>query len=376
MLSNIHRYIFRAVLQTFAFSVVILLFIFTLAMTFRLLREDLPISQLIQVLPFAVLYTLPYILPVSLLTAVSLTYGRLVANKEVLAMRASGMSGLQIMSPGIIPGILLTAVTLPLESSVLPYLHYQQWAVTSTALGEFIALGSGEHKSQRLGASGMDLYIRSYDRGQVEGLVLRKMDEFRNFKVVARTGELDVDKQRQVIILTLDDVNATIFDRDRDTDKPANHTRARVERFVQEIRLNRTSALSSKDMSSRLLREALEELELGRTEYGLHGLLLGPGTLFSIDNRVRADLELRSVTPFASLVFVLIGVPVALILAHDNYLVPFFVSFMLVCLLFFIPYTISKSLSGKGDHALSLLWLGPVIGGAGGLGLVYRASRI
>ena len=91
----IHRYIGGAVLKTFFLTLTLLLLVFTLGTAFKLLRDDLTISQFLRVLPFAVLYTLPYLLPVSLLAAVTLTYGRLVADGEITAFKASGVSPMQ-----------------------------------------------------------------------------------------------------------------------------------------------------------------------------------------------------------------------------------------------------------------------------------------
>ena len=73
---------------------------------------------------------------------------------------------------------------------------------------------------------------------------------------------------------------------------------------------------------------------------------------------------------------VLIGVPVSLLIGSDNRLFPFFVSFVVASLVFFLPYSIGKSIADKGTAPLIWLWLGPGVGGLTGILLTLRAAVV
>ena len=373
-MSIIHRYISSSILKTFVICFILLIFVFSLGAAFRLLRADVSGAQFFKMLPVAVLYTLPYLLPVNLLVAVSLTYGRLVANQEVLAMKASGISPFQIMLPGFVPGLLLMVLTIPLEASVLPTLHWEQSRMAGAVIEEFLSLGKGKHKSFRRDSEKINLYIRSFENGAIEGVIMRRRDGDQDLKIVAESGNLAVDKVKNAIILNLKEVSMTIYGKEKSGDL-VEHSRGRFKTLTQEIPLRSSATMSPKDLSNFELIQYYQMLMDTRADHALSGSLFGVRTYGQNDRRVRATIHLRAVTPTACLIFVLIGIPVSLLLASENHLVPFFVSFLAVTAFYFIPFTIGKSMAGKGQASVWFLWLGPMIGFSAGAVLTFWASR-
>lgn len=373
-MSIIHRYISSSILKTFLICFILLIFVFSLGAAFRLLRADVSGAQFFKMLPVAVLYTLPYLLPVNLLVSVSLTYGRLVANQEVLAMKASGISPLQIMLPGFIPGLVLMVLTIPLEASVLPTLHWEQSRMAGAVIEEFLSLGKGKHKSFRRDSEKINLYIRSFENGSLEGVIMRRRDGNQDLKIVAEGGTLAVDKSKNVIILNLKDVSLTIYGKDKSGDL-IEHSRGRFKTLTQEISLRSSATMSPKDLSNFELIKYYNMLMDYRTEEALKGLLSGGRSYGFNDRRVKATIHLRAVTPTSCLIFVLIGIPVSLLLASENHLIPFFVSFLAVTVFYFIPFTVGKSVAGKGQASVWWLWLAPMIGFSAGAVLTFWASR-
>ena len=373
-MSIIHRYISSSIIKTFVICFVLLIFIFSLGAAFRLLRTDISGAQFVKMLPVAVLYTLPYLLPVNLLVAVSLTYGRLVANQEILAMKASGISPLQIMLPGFIPGLVLMILTVPLEASLLPTLHWEQSRLAGAVIEEFLTLGKGQHKSFRDDSEKINLYIRSFENGSLKGVVMRRRDGSQDLKIVAESGTLGVDRVKNVLILNLANVSLTVYNKGKDG-VLVEHSRGRFKTLTQEIPLRSNAKMSPKDLSTYELTRYHELLMDKRTNYALHGFLSGGRSYGSNDRRVTATIHLRAVTPTACLIFVLIGVPITLILSSENHLIPFFLSFLAVTLFYFIPFTIGKSMAGKGQESAMYLWLGPMFGFTAGALLTFWASR-
>jgi lipopolysaccharide export LptBFGC system permease protein LptF len=372
--SIIHRYISSTIIKTFVVCFVLLIFIFTLGAAFRLLREDISGAQFFRMLPVAVLYTLPQLLPVNLLVSVTLTYGRLVANQEILAMRASGISPFQIMLPGFLPGLVLMLLTIPLEASLIPTLHWEQSRLAGAVLEEFLTLGKGEHKSFRRASENLNLYIRSFENGTVKGVVIRRKQGRQDIKIMAESGKLSVNQDKQALVLHLNQASLTVYEKSKEGGLN-EHMRGRFKELKQEIPLRSSARLSPKDLNTYELNRYLARQTIKRAVYGCNGFLNGPTSFVMNDKRVRAIIHLRAVTPCAPLIFVLIGIPVALLLASENHLIPFFIAFLTVTIFYFIPFTCGKSMAGKGQEDLIWLWLGPLFGFPAGIFLTFWASR-
>src|SRR4029077_19471155 len=77
-------------------------FVFFLGTSFRLVKDGLTYWQILQSLPYAVPYTFPYSVPMAFLIAVTLVYGRLVADREVLACESCGVPPRALAPPAVL----------------------------------------------------------------------------------------------------------------------------------------------------------------------------------------------------------------------------------------------------------------------------------
>ncbi|NQU49459.1 MAG: YjgP/YjgQ family permease [Planctomycetes bacterium] len=85
--------------------------------------QGAPLSVVLTLVPLFVGNALPYFLPVALMTAVVLTYGRMAADGEEVALFAAGIRPTRLMRPAILAGVLLAAISYPLTSQVMPALY-------------------------------------------------------------------------------------------------------------------------------------------------------------------------------------------------------------------------------------------------------------
>ena len=75
------------------------------------LDQGLPLAHVGQLLPYVLPEMLRYTLPVSLLLATVFVYGRMAGSNEVVAVKALGISPLEILSPALIASFLLSLAT-------------------------------------------------------------------------------------------------------------------------------------------------------------------------------------------------------------------------------------------------------------------------
>lgn len=73
--------------------------------------------------PLLVGNVIPYLVPVTLLVAVLLTYGRMAADGEEQAVRAAGIHPLRLLLPALIAGALAALAVYPLSALVLPRIY-------------------------------------------------------------------------------------------------------------------------------------------------------------------------------------------------------------------------------------------------------------
>ncbi|NOY74183.1 MAG: LptF/LptG family permease [Kiritimatiellaeota bacterium] len=88
---------------------------------FGAISRGIPISDAFLSLLFYMPFALSLAIPVGIFVATMLVFGRMSADNEITAMRACGISVLQIISPLILLTFLLTCVCLALQLEIGPY---------------------------------------------------------------------------------------------------------------------------------------------------------------------------------------------------------------------------------------------------------------
>src|SRR5438105_14885226 len=86
-------------------------------------QQGLGPAQILAAIPLLVPSTLPYTIPATTLFATCVVYGRLSADNEVLAIKSSGINVLQIVKPGIILVLAMSAATIGLYYRIITYTH-------------------------------------------------------------------------------------------------------------------------------------------------------------------------------------------------------------------------------------------------------------
>lgn len=106
------RYIIRAHLPPFLFGASVVMFLFLMQFLLRVLDElvgkGLSATVIAQLIVLNLAWMVVLAVPIGMLFSALITFGRLAQTHEVTAMKASGMSLLQMMLPVIAMGGVLT----------------------------------------------------------------------------------------------------------------------------------------------------------------------------------------------------------------------------------------------------------------------------
>jgi lipopolysaccharide export system permease protein len=126
VLKILQRYVILEVVRAFSLALLTMSAIFVLFMVAAQARDiGLSPQDIVELVPYVIPSTLPYTIPVSLLFAVTVVYGRLAGDNEVIAVKTAGLSVMTILWPTFILAIGLSALLLYLSGEWIPRCTHQ-----------------------------------------------------------------------------------------------------------------------------------------------------------------------------------------------------------------------------------------------------------
>lgn len=121
MVFTLHRYILRELLRVFFLTAVALTVMLSLGSILRPVQEyGVGPRQVVALMGYLLPVTLTFVLPIAALLAGSLVYGRFAVDNELDACRASGISLLTLVYPGLALAIAVAIANLMLSFHVMP----------------------------------------------------------------------------------------------------------------------------------------------------------------------------------------------------------------------------------------------------------------
>jgi len=135
MLFTLHRYIFRELLKVFILSGIGLTLMLSLGMILEPVHEyGVGPKQVVHLIGYFLPITLTFVLPMAALFACALVYGRFASDNELDACRASGVSLLTLVYPGLILALIVAIANLVLSFHVMPaFVHRAEQSFKANA---------------------------------------------------------------------------------------------------------------------------------------------------------------------------------------------------------------------------------------------------
>lgn len=210
-------YVLKNYLATFGMAIGILTFGLVgaqLMKVFDLLAQGLPVSVAMNALLYFIPHALCFTVPWASLVSIMLVFGRMSADSEITAMRACGVSVLQIVAPLIVTTILFTAVCLQLQFETGPKAEEKARDLLGEVAEEhpltLFTPGVPVHLDRlQKSASGITLsFSRRDEDNNIFDVRICKADENGiHADAYAPRGRLDVDEERRVMTMTFYDVH-------------------------------------------------------------------------------------------------------------------------------------------------------------------------
>ena len=213
---TLHLYLTRETLATLLMTVVVFTFVLLLGNLFKEIAALMASGQvapgfLLKAIGLLIPYVLVYSLPMGMLTATLLVFGRFSADHELTAARAAGISLLSLSAPVLAVGVLMSALCGWMNLQVAPQcrLAYKamlfEYGLENTA-ALLTEKGFTDFPGHRV-------YVGSIDDTTLRDVMIYQHNEAGNLKLRmhAKEASLNLDEETGQINLTLRTVDGFEF---------------------------------------------------------------------------------------------------------------------------------------------------------------------
>ena len=316
-------------------------------------QQGLGPGQILAIIPLLIPSTLPYTIPATTLFATCVVYGRLSADNEILAIRASGVNLGHVVGPAILLGVFISAGTMGLYYRTIPYTHRLMRTMFLADVEEL--LYTMLRQTGQLTYPGFDYSM--FVRGVQGRRLIRPVFKHRNphgetdGSATAEEAELRVDMKHQKLLVRMrhgvswgkGDTHAYFDERDWIIDLPTemlkNHTPRATDMTWQQM-LDRLQELDQ-------IREKLEAqasqleatLRTSPTPAPVEAQLTHTRQMIlwvNIQTReILVEQYLRPALSLGCLFFVVVGCPVGIWFGRSDYLSSFISCFLPVIFIYY-----------------------------------------
>ncbi|MBQ9344190.1 MAG: LptF/LptG family permease [Kiritimatiellae bacterium] len=229
MIRVFNRHFLADFLKSFLLCVAVLTFVMyigSIVKAIDFLSRGASGMLIMKVFTLNIPFTLSFVIPMSVLTAALLQFGRMSADGEITAMKASGVSLLQIAAPFLVVGFLLSLLCLYLNAEVAPRSHFARRQMLSE-LSKENPLTLIEEATFVDNFPGVRIYVGRKDGNHLEDIIILQFDGPRKrAEVTAKTGDVDFNPDSGTMVIHLHDVRLDEFDKDDPSDLNKRRTLA------------------------------------------------------------------------------------------------------------------------------------------------------
>ncbi|MBE6381027.1 MAG: YjgP/YjgQ family permease [Lentisphaerae bacterium] len=362
---TLNRYITRDFLIVFGMAIGILTFGMLgarLGEVMELISRGIPLESFFKF----ILYTLPviliYTIPWSILVATMVTFGRLSADSEITAMRACGVSLLQIVAPLLLFVIGMTAVCLYLQVYAgPPMLGKARALMRNTAATQPLAIFE---PGKQIEFEGALLYIDDkVGKNELRGVQIYRFDDKLNRAqdIFAEQALLTADEENMILNIKLVKCVISYY-----ADDNTKHTT-----FSDELELNFDygKAINEQRVGQRAKFLPADQL-LARIKVDRKR---------GVDEEEMCELEVelnqRIALALSPIAFLLLGLPLAIRTSRRETSVGLFLSVILGGV-FFLAIIVFESLTSFPKlYPQYLIWLPNLVFQTLGAIMLYRVSQ-
>ena len=359
-------YIGRSLLATSAIAIAVLTFVMLGGNVMKKVMDLVARGMPLRLVGTFMLYLLPvmlsYTIPLAVLCAAVLVFSRLSADREITAMRASGVSLWQIIAPGLLLSVAMSACCLFIHLSLGPRCRYRADRLKRseglTNPAAFLNPGIVE-------LPGTVLYIGSRDGNELKDISIYGYDEEGVTRdITAREGTIRVHPEDEVLELELRHATIGTVESEQDPGEPLQLRRLAGARCTFTIQYG--EALNRRPVTRKTKHMDMAGLFGAIRVYAKKGIETTP---------LYVELHKRMSMALSPVAFLLIGIPFGIRTRRTETSVGLVVSLVLA-LFFYVFLVLADTVKYEpGAHPELLVWLPNLVYQVGGVIAVYALAR-
>src|SRR3989338_4855737 len=201
-------HILKEFLSPFSFCVLSLLFVFLLGrglvqMADLIFNKDVDPVSILKLLLYSFPFILTFVIPMSVLVATLLTFGKLSFDNEIMAIRASGVGMMRLVKPLIVFTIVLCLASFLLSDKIASTTHYAYRRILAR-IGIESPQAALEEGTFIKKFKNFVIFIYEIDKNKLKGIRIYQPQEGRPTRtIIAQKGELVSIPERNIIKLKL-----------------------------------------------------------------------------------------------------------------------------------------------------------------------------
>jgi lipopolysaccharide export system permease protein len=361
----LNRYLFLEILVPFFVGLAVFTFILLIARILKLVElvvnRGVPLLDIVKTFALILPAFLEVTVPMALLLAILLGFGRLASDSEIVALKTSGVSLYQMTAPVCVFTIFATLATFLIAIWVRPWangaLRQQLFEVVKSR----VSAGFKE-KVFNTDFPGLVLYIEEIETGgnTLKGILISDVRRPENRStVIAKIGLLVPNEDAKTVTLRL--LDGTIYD-----GGGGDNRFQKTDFTVYDVSLALTNFGETRPREKDPKEMTLGELSRRVAERRLHQ---------EPAREEEIELHRKFSIPFACVVFALVGIPLSIPPSRAVRSRGFSTSLALI-FLYYIPLTVGQTLADKGFVSAAVgLWLPNLAFLALGVVLFRSAAR-
>ncbi len=365
------KYITGQAIITLFFSVTVFTFVLLLARVLKELSELLINRQVgIEIVVLFLVLLLPSVLsfslPMAMLTTALLVFGRMSADNEITAMRASGIGLGRVAAPVILVSALMCGVCLYMNMTLAPACRFK-FRTLFLEMGTRQPMALLEEGSYIKDFPGYVIFVGHKKENIIEDVTLYALDTNGNVvsSLRAQKGLVKGEPEQKKLLLDLYNVRGDL----RDASDPTNIHKIRpgttAARYPVELDLGQAfrQAKTSRRLSDLLFSELLDEIQRLRDQ-GVYPAV----ALMEAHQRVAMAV--------ACVAFTLIGIPLGVKTSRRETSIGIAISLGLA-LIYYFTMVLSNTLRHRPYlYPEAILWTPNLVLELLGLWLLWRVSRV
>lgn len=386
-MKTLHRYLLQQILASLLMTVLVFTFVLLLGNVLKeilnlVLSGKVTLGILTRALGLLIPFVLAFALPMGMLAATLLVFGRFSADQELTAVRASGISLLSLVGPVLLLSLLLCGLSAAVNLEIAPRCRVAFNTLRDRLKIKIVSAYLPEGRFVDL--PGTIFYVEKNDGRNLKTVVLYRLQEGTNVvvaKIRAPRGYYQPDSTGKKIELHL-------FNAQSVTQTDEGWSSGTVGELIEELDLgaggSATKRIDLSDMTFGQLQDELHDLErrvnfspiVKKSPDQLHAAMREiRKQTEDITSPVRVQIHKQVALSFACFGFTLIGIPLGIRVHRRETNVNFGVALLLV----FVYYgfvLVAESLAIRPQFAPHLMiWLPNFIFQAVGAVLLWRANR-